>query len=311
MGTTFQLAIAMISLCLGNQIASSNHDAHASVSNALSPVDVNGPDGRPVEVVRTLPGIAQPSRHVALAAPVNGVLMRVTVREGDVVEQGQLLAVMDNRIAEAELRLAEAVSQRVANVARAERELQLADNLLARLLKVRDRHAVSELEVDQARADRDKARAVLDQTREQQIEAGIKLDLARTRLEAHNVRAPFAGRVLGIDADPGQTINSDDTLMTLVNLDHLLAELYVPIQWYEQMVPGDTFQLAASAPVHRAIRARLVVRDPVIDAATRTFRCAFEIENGDNHLPAGFAVRLVRPKDRQGVTSQIDPVVAP
>ena len=65
-----------------------------------------------------LPGIAQPSQQVTLSAPLDGVLMSIDVREGSTVKKDQIVAMMDNRIAAAELRLAEAASQRTAAVAR-------------------------------------------------------------------------------------------------------------------------------------------------------------------------------------------------
>lgn len=284
------LLVVVWCLIFGVSVASSRDGNPYPTWSAGEPNAQTGSGGP-----RALPGIVIPGRRVSLGTPVSGVLMQIAVEEGEQVREGQLLAVMDNRIPRAELRVAEAIARRAAQVTKAERELQLAENLLARLLSVADRRAVSELEVDQARADRDKAQALLDQAREQQAEAAANLDLARTRLEAHNIRAPFSGRILDVRAEVGQTVRSDDTLMTLVNLDCLKAELYVPIEWYEKMAPGEAFALIAAPPIDRNVAARLVVRDPVMDAATRTFRCCFEIDNRKARLPAGFTVRLVRP----------------
>jgi RND family efflux transporter MFP subunit len=226
---------------------------------------------------------------------LDGVLREILVREGQTVEKDQILAQMDNRVAEAEVRLAQAICARSGAMARAEYELKLADNVLNRLLSVEDRQAVSELEVDQARSRRDEANAALAQAHEQALEARIQLDLALARLETHNVRAPFAGRILRIDARTGETVTEADPLLTLANLKTLRTELYVPIEWYPRLKVGQSYQLAASAPVDQRVSAILAAVAPVIDAATQTFRCVFEIDNDDLRLPAGFAVRFIRP----------------
>ena len=43
---------------------------------------------------------------------------------------------------------------------------------------------------------------------------------------------------------------------------------------------------------------------PVIDAATDTFRCVFEVDNRDLSLPSGFAVRLREPANKARPSSQ-------
>jgi RND family efflux transporter MFP subunit len=246
-------------------------------------------------VIAMLPGIAEPVRQANLSVPVRGVLMDVLVHEGQTVAARQIVAVMDNRVSAAEVSLATAVDARQAAIREAQCQLQLAENLLARLLEVKQQDAVSELEIDQARSRREQAKASLEQTHERAREAKIQLELARARLDSFNIRAPFAGRVLRIERQPGETVTETDTILILANLKVLRAELYVPTRWYGRLTLRHNYQLATAAPVSHPVTAQLAAHDPVIDAGTQTFRCVFEIDNSAEELPAGFAVQLIRP----------------
>jgi RND family efflux transporter MFP subunit len=285
-----KLQVAILVLLVSNQVV-----GRENRQTALGPFKTTDQHGTGVELIRSLPGIAEPAQQVVLSAPLRGVLARVLVREGNMVQEEQLLAVMDNRVAAAEVRLAESVSVRSAAITEAECQLTLAKNLLARLLQVQDSNAVSELEIDQARSSRDQAEAALAQVHEQAREARISLDLALAKLESHNIRAPFAGQVLRVEGRPGQTLSDTDAVATLANLQVLKAELYIPTEWYGRLRIGAEYRLAASVPLKQPIAATLVSTEPVIDAATQTFRCVFEIDNTNEDLPSGFAVRLIRP----------------
>jgi RND family efflux transporter MFP subunit len=247
------------------------------------------------DVVPMLPGIAEPGLQVTLSAPLDGVLMDILVREGDVVEAGQIVAIMDNRVSRAELQLAEALYARTTPRLRAELDLKLAENVLARLMAVGDRLAVSELELDQARGQRDLAATALEQAKEQSSEAKAQCALAQARLEAHNIRAPFSGQVLRIDRHGGETLAAAEAVLALANLQTLRAELYVPVRWFRQLTVGAEYRLAAAPPLDRPLPAQLVASEPKVDAATQSFRCVFEIDNAKGELPAGFAVKLMQP----------------
>jgi RND family efflux transporter MFP subunit len=273
------------------------HGRHKFLANAVLTTERSEADalGTSPGVVASLPGIAQPSRRAVLSAPHEGILMEILVTEGDSVESGDVLARMDNRVAQAEVRLAETIRDRTAAISRARYELELAENVLNRLTAANTQLAVSELEIDQARSRRDQAEAVLAQAEEQAVEARFQLELAQARLESHNLRAPFPGIVVRIDGRAGESVTESDDLIVLANLQTLRAEVYLPTQWFGRLHVGDHCQLAAGLPVERRLPATVVTCEPLIDSGTQTFRCAFEVDNSALQLPAGFAVWLVTP----------------
>ena len=264
-------------------IASSSNDTLAREPSARRP-------RHEMDTSSGLPGIVEPARQVVLASPFSGVVSRIAVREGQRVRQGDVIAVMDDQVAAASVAVAETAARRTARIDQARSQLELARRYLARLLETKD--IASQHAMDQARAAVTAAEAQLKLAQEQQREAAATLKLQQARLATHTIRAPFDGQVVRVAAHAGATLAQADPIVTLVNLDRLRADLYLPLNRYGTLRAGDICVLEPGPPVRHPIKATVVAVEPRIDAATQTFRCVIEIDNREQKLPSGFAVRL-------------------
>jgi membrane fusion protein (multidrug efflux system) len=253
-----------------------------------------------------LPAVAKPLEIAELSTPSDGALVSLNVREGDQVQQGSLLAVTDDRIAAASCRVAEAGASREASLAVAKAKQTLAAQYLERIKQTFSEKAASGLELDEARSRLEEARAMLLEGYELKREAKAKLDLEQARLDDHRLMAPFSGTVTRIKKHVGETLTRDDVLMTLVNLSRLRAELNVPLQYIDHFPTSSTTRLIASLPNQPLLQATVVHVDPIIDAATNTFRIVVEIDNSDQLLPAGFAIRLIDPASSSVAASPVE-----
>lgn len=184
--------------------------------------------------------VAAPSTPLSLAG---SVVARLMVEEGDDVLEGQLLAVTDPEaalqaavlVAEAEL----ALSEEAANAARsrADEACVIAD-VLAREADRRDslldRDLASREETEQSRGDATAQAASCTTARvnarvaEVQIRlAGSRLALRRAELARSQVLAPFSGRVLRINAEPGEYVGEQGVLeLGRVREMMAIAEVY-------------------------------------------------------------------------------------
>lgn len=239
-----------------------------------------------------LHGIAQPGRKVGVASTLEGTLMTLLVREGQVVEAGEPLAVLDNRTARASVRVAEVEADRTADMERAEVAVELARSRYERTRKSSASGGSTDFEIEEALAALKQAEADLKRAREARQSALQRLELEKTRLEQHTIRAPFDGTITRIKAEEGQSITREKEILTLVQLSTLRADVHLPVEAYGKVIEGQTYRLRASAPVSRLIDGRLINVEPVVDPATRTFRCVFEIDNSSESLPAGFLVQV-------------------
>ena len=101
-----------------------------------------------------------------------------------------------------------------------------------------------------------------------------------------------------LHADPGATLTRDDDLLTIICVDELEVELYIPLAHYQQLQIGKNYPLVAGTPVNHTVTGRLTYVAPVIDSATRAVRAVFALDNRDQKLPAGFSTQL----DTQNLT---------
>src|SRR5947199_4585782 len=129
---------------------------------------------------------------ITLRNELAGTVREVTLTPGQVVEAGTVLVALDVSVEQAELD---------AETAQAD----LAATTLARLERLLQAQAVSQEEVDQARAARQVALAQIERT--------------RAVIAKKTIRAPFRARVGLADVHPGQYLNEGTELTTLQGVD--------------------------------------------------------------------------------------------
>ena len=194
-------------------------------------------------------------------------MRRVLLAPGDVVEAGTVLVALDVSVEEAELAALEA-------------EAGLAATTLERLEKLREHGAVSDEEVDQARAQRQVALA----------------QIARTRaiIERKTIRAPFRAQVGIADVHPGQYLNEGTTLTTLQGVeDAVHVDFDVSQEVAAGLREGQQVEVFGDEP--GALAATITAIDARVDPATRNALVRARILNRA-HAPApGASVRVVVP----------------
>ncbi|MFO1065107.1 MAG: biotin/lipoyl-binding protein [Pirellulales bacterium] len=156
--------------------------------------------------VDMLPAVAKPLQMAELSTPTDGVLWKLSIREGDEVEADTLLALIDNRQTLAAYKVAEAGADRKAGLSVAAAKLSLAEQYLKRIENAHSQNAASGLEMDEAKSRVQEARAALEEGHELHREALARLEMEQTRLSSHELRAPFAGTVTRIKKNVGETL---------------------------------------------------------------------------------------------------------
>lgn len=239
-----------------------------------------------------LPGVVEPVQIVHLMPRVEGVVQVIHVDEGQYVAKGDVLAELDDDIAESSVAVARAMAESQSEIRMAETNWQQSQRLVERVKQAHGSGASSDLELDQAVSAAEQAEFRLSLAREQHRQANAQLQLELTKLASHRVVAPFDGRILKIACRPGQTVARTEVVLTVASLKSLQADLYIPIPLVAQLQVGHDYELLASAPVDGLVRATLTSIEPQIDPASQTSRCRFRIDNANEHFPAGFTVVL-------------------
>lgn len=180
-----------------------------------------------------------------LAARTTGTVLQVSVREGDSVKQGQLLAQLDERELSAHRSAAQAASRGAsAGVVRARKAVAAAQAQADVMKKTYDRYSylkeqksVSPQEFDEIAAKQLAAQANLEQATAalSQSEAGV----AQAESEAHaaesvasyaRVVAPFAGRVIRRTVEPGSLVSPGTPIFVLEDTSRFQLESTLPAE---------------------------------------------------------------------------------
>jgi RND family efflux transporter MFP subunit len=128
-----------------------------------------------------------------------------------------------------------------------------------------------------------------------QIQA--ELEMQRTRVNYHTVKAPFSGVVTRRLAQPGQRVTGATPLLELASMDPIWAEVQLPEQYLGRIHTGGIMQLQTAAEGNRWREATLTRVVPVTSSGTRTFLVRAELPNPDWQLAPGMSIRVQLPLD--------------
>ena len=175
------------------------------------PVDVAQPLARQIVEYDFYTGRFEAVDRVEIRSRVSGYLNKVTFQDGEIVANGALLFVIDQRTFRVEIARAEA------NVAASQAGVDLARIELERARILAERKVGTEQDVDRATATLSKAQAELAVA-----EAELRQD--RLNLEFTEIRAPLIGRMSNRKVDPGNLVvgggaNNATLLSTIVSID--------------------------------------------------------------------------------------------
>lgn len=235
--------------------------------------------------------ITKPSSDVLLSFVYGGRVKAVEVREGDVVEQNQLLATQENEVQQLQLKQLALQAGSTARIDALETEIRQKEQDAQKLQWAKGRGAVTSWELDHAQLDLETSRIALVQIRLEHQLAQLKRDELQEQLELFNIRSPVVGQVEKVDIEPGESPQPLTPVIRVVRIDPLLVDVHVPFE------KAAAFSLGQNVAVHTiegnagAVVAKIVHIAAVADAASMTLRIKLELPN-PLHRPAGERVRV-------------------
>ncbi len=284
-------AATVVSSSTGNQY---KHDRPASAqaaaaSSAPSFSDIAGIVE--LEMTDQLHGIARPSQQADLPSLVRGTINTIHVQEGESVQKGSPLITIDDRVPRARLMAAEIKANLTGALSRAEVRFRIAESRCHRMQAAMQRGAAADFELEEAVAARDEALAAVNMQRDILKAAEAEREMAEAQLAQYTISAPFNGMIIEIHQRSG-TVDLSVPVITIVSLETLEVELHLPSRMFGTIQRGEQVELRASEPVSRIIPARVLSVSPIINSASRTFRCLLHMDNSTGEFPAGFSTVL-------------------
>jgi multidrug efflux system membrane fusion protein len=250
------------------------------------PVTVGTVEQRSIPFELNAVGTVEPFQAVTVQPQVTGQLVRVSFREGDDVEKGQVLFQIDARQFNAALAQAEAI------LARDRATSVNANQELERFKTLFEGQNITQQQYEQARANAAAAEATL-------AAAEASVEQARLNLQYATIRAPIGGRTGSLLVREGNLVRADvSQLVTINQIRPILVRFAVPASnlgiIMQHRNSRDLLVEATATGDTTPTRGSLSFLDNAVDTTTGTILLKGSFPNRDGLLwPGGFVnVRL-------------------
>lgn len=271
-----------------------------------------GGGGRPVQVAlgqaerKAMPvrveslGSVQAIASVTVRARVDSQIEEILFADGAQVKAGDVLARLDSRAIEAQIKQAEA------NLTRDRANLDLARRTLRRGEELADSNFATKQRLDENRS------AVAVQ------EAALKaneaaLDNLRTQFSYYTIKAPISGKAGLANLKPGniaQAAAAATAITTINQLSPIYVSFSVPQRDFEELreslARGDSIVEATPLGSTKAVTGKLALIENTMDNATGTIGVRATFQNADEALWPGAIVNV-----KVTLRTEKDVVVAP
>ncbi len=228
-----------------------------------------------------LDGVVQPVKQSTISAQTSGRLVSLSVKAGDTVRAGQLLATIDDRETQS------GVLRSQAQVAQAQADLHHAQASFNRTRDLRTKGFISAAALDTAEAQLQSAKAGHDQASAGTKQSSLQQGFTR-------VTSPFDALVLQTQSEAGDLAVPGKPLLTLYAPKPLRVVVQVPVSRAQQMLPESVVEL--ELPAVKGLRSwirptsRTVL--PFADPVTQTIEWRLDLPASAQNLLPGQQVRI-------------------
>lgn len=232
--------------------------------------------------------VTQPRGDVTLSFVQPGRITEVRVKEGDVVEEGQVLICQDDAAEQIQLAQLRAQSENTVEILASEASLAQKRVDLEKLEKAAARNAATALEVQHARLAVRIAELSLELARFEHEQATRRYEEQKVRVANMQLKSPLNGRVERVDVEKGESVNALTDVIRVVQIDPLWVDVPVPLQEAIGLKVGlvGRIQFLGSADRAMVAEGQVIFVGSVADAASGTLRVRIEVANKAGR-PAG------------------------
>lgn len=217
------------------------------------------------EEIPPLEGLIEPSELVDFSSQVPGVLEELKVERGDLVKKGQVLARQKSGVEKAAVELAKARVEFGKRKARRNEDLYKKQ-----LISIHEKDEI-ETEIQLAQ---------------------LELAEAQERLKMRTIYSTVNGVVVERKGALGEYVG-EEPFLTVARIHPLNVEVVVPVTYLGLIKKGQYAQVKLEDPVGESHKAKVVIVDQVIDAASGTFGVRLQLPNPRLKVPAGLKCLVI------------------
>jgi RND family efflux transporter MFP subunit len=236
------------------------------------------------QYVDTVPGIAlngslEGRTSATISAKLAGRIEQIMVEEGQQVKAGDALIKMET------VELANSARQAQDGVRKAQANYELALNDFSRYQTLYDKGAVSEQQLDNAKAKLKTAEADLSSAQSSQSSAEEQYGYGV-------ITAPVDGVIANKTATVGQVVSPGASLMMVQDINQVYAVVNVEQKDLGRVKTGQKANVTVDAYPGKVFAGTVDVMNPEAGSASRTFRTKIRLENAGGDLKAGMFAKV-------------------
>ncbi len=275
MNKIFVFSLSLILVVAGCSSAKQEKTAEPGVIQGLSVVAAST---QRVPDLITAVGTVRAAETAQVSSQMMGNILTVNVREGDVVNQGQVLVTIDPAQAQANLERAQAALAAAQHeLAAAETDKSLSESTLKRFETLYQRKSVSPQEYDEVKARREGAVARAEAAQAGEAQAKAAVAQAQTAFGYTKLRAPFPGTVTERKADPGALAAPGMPILTVEAAGRYRLEVTIDEASLQYVRAGATVLVTLDAYPDQKLSGKVIQIVPAADPSTRTFLVKVEL----------------------------------
>lgn len=207
-------------------------------------------------------GITSPNRTVNISSKTSGVIEKIMIKKGTPVKKGTVIAQIDPKTSELNLKGAKAEAQQQSFNTRIKRKLY-------------ERGFSSEAGMLQAEA--------------LQAGANAKVEKAHQDLAYTKIIAPFSGIVDKNFVELGTFVQPGNPVFTLLDLDPLLIGVHIPEHFVRDVKIHSTAQVEIGG---QTVLGKVTYKGASSNQQTRTFPVELSLSNPNPSIPAGLTAKV-------------------
>ena len=264
--------VLLLILSSGLSACSNQPQLEAPSPEIVSHVAVARAEKTTVPDVLEAVGTVRSAQTTQVASQMTGTITEIRVREGDSVQEDQVLAVVDpaqSQAATYEAAAAAAAAEK--EVSAAESDFKLAESTRKRYQQLYDKKSVSPQEFDEINARYQSAAARLDLTRAKREQASAALAQSWISLSYTQIRAPFDGVITQKQAETGMLASPGMPIFTIEDTRKYRLEALVDENDIGVVHMGQRVPVALDALPNLAIPGKVAEIIPAVDPASRSF----------------------------------------
>ena len=245
-------------------------------------------------------GMTTANARIEVSPEQQGRIVKLHVHEGDSIEEGQLLFELSTRWQEIEIDRLRILADSRLEIREAQADYDHALKEQERAVDLHQRGIAGGADLDDKAHAAEVAETRLERANRQQKTRLLQWNEAKARLEQRRVRSPLNGHGANLFCMQGQSVEENQTVMTVVSLQPMWVEFACPVEEADLIDTGTELVVRQTANPDRNALAKVIHASMTADPSSQTFKVRLEMDNAKNPWRSGLKVWIETKDYAQG-----------